>query len=134
MATAIITPQRAAALLEAFVARRRLELAGPDLSLTRIDFEFDDHVDALCRRLALEPGFRLGSEPREARALLCCRILWGIHRLRDEPDQFPAFHDLGPLNDTTATAYLFALVLGRVRLPDSANGQLFGGQRPVHLN
>ncbi len=134
MAESILTPQRAASLLDAFVGRHRLELAGPDLSLTSIDFDFDDHVDALCRRLALEPTYRLGSEPREARVLLCCRIVWAIHRLRDEPDQFPAFDCLRPLNDISATAYLFALVLGQTRLHDSVNGQPFGGERPVHLN
>ena len=134
VARGVITAARAAALLQAFVARRRLELAGPDLALTRIDFAFDDHVDALCRRLALEPDMKLARDPKEARVLLCCRIALLIHRLREDPDQFPALDPPGRPNDTAATAYVFALVLATALLPDAIDGQLFSSDRPLHLN
>ena len=134
MTVDVITPTRAAALLEAFIGRRRLELAGPDLAFTRIDFSFDDHVDALCRRLALDPHLRLGGEPKEARVLLCCRLVLAIHRLRDDPEQFPTIDSLGALSDAAATACVLALVLTKARLPDAADGQLFASGRPLHLN
>jgi hypothetical protein len=102
--------------------RRWGSMLTSDFGDVLLDFHLDDYVDALCLRLADNPGLPVDSERVEIRALLSARLLVLMANGIIDPDGDFLSCPTEPSAELLVGA-VFGRLVAAARLPDEWNGR-----------